>query len=283
MESQAYTLAIAQRPQLFLRLRRVEERMVSAGRMSVLRSFRAVLERRRVAINMKIPQLAMFLEEGRYLNVHELTAKKTGATGAELAAAVERYLASFTNQRLAIDRLFGFGPDSHYAALNLGGAGLTRYGDACAVFRPGRWSICSTCFAGDSVRLCFSAAGELAVSEAMILGHFAPGEDAAALAVVAHADFFDGTAICVDPVKVRRLIETGDLAIEVHLHGAVTRDKIAEVIMEQKKLDELETLSRKYDSLQAPRPFAYDIVPEFRRTLALLEQHGIPLVGAEIG
>jgi len=258
--------------------------MTNAGRMSVLRSFRAVLERRRVAINMKIPKLARFLEEGRYLNVYELTAKKTGATGAELAAAVELQLTSFSNQRLAIDRLFSFGTDAHYAALNLGGAGLTRYGDACVVFRPGAWSACSTCFAGDSIRLCFSAAGNLAASEAMVLGDFAPGEDAVALAVVAHAaDLLEGTAICVDPVKVRRHLETGDLAIEVHLHGAVTRDEIAEVIMEQKKLEELEAISRKYDLLLPPRPFAYDIVPEFRRTQALLEDHGIPLVGAETG
>jgi hypothetical protein len=282
MEPQAYNLALSQRAQLLRRLHAVEERMASAGRTSMLRSFRAVLDRRRIAVNMRIPKLARFLDEGQYLNVYELTAKQTGASGAELAAAVERELASFKDERLAIDRLFRFGPDAHYAALNLGGAGLTRYGDACVVFRPGAWCAYSTCFAGDSIRLCFSAAGSLAVSEAMILSDFAPGEDAVALAVVAHADLLDDDAICIDPVDVRRRLETGDLALEMHLHGAVTRDLIAEVIMERRRLAELEALSRKYDLLPGLRPFAYDIVPEFRLMLALLDGHGIPLVTAEV-
>jgi hypothetical protein len=280
MAPDAYTLAAGQRTQLLQRLQSIEARMMSTGRMAVVRSFRAVLERRRVAVNMKIPEFVRFLEEGQYLNVYEFISKKTGATGAELAAAVER--TRFGSQRLAIDRLFSFGNDAHYAALNLGGTGLTRYGDACVILRQTAWSARSTCFAGDSIRLCFSATGEVAVDEAAVLRDFVPAEDASVLAVVAHADLLDDSAICVDPTEMRRRLEAEDLAIEVHLHGAIMRDQIDEIIMGRKKLHELEALSRKYDALPEPRPFAYDIVPEFRRMLALLDDHEIPLVAAEM-
>jgi hypothetical protein len=278
-----YRRALAGRDRLRNRFEKSCEQLKHCGRGSALRSFRAILSRGRAAINMPIPKLVRFLEEGGYLNIYELVARETGLTGEDLDNAVEARLRDLGPLRRRIDRLFHFQPDTHYAALNLGGAGALRYGRCCVVFDLRHWAPFHTCYAGDSIRSCFLADRRPAFPEEEVLARFGIGEDLDRIATVHwEASLAEPTRDpCFQPGEVRAIVEAEDSILEIHLHGPVTRDRVQEVLMLRNDYRHLRDLVQRAKGHSSPLPWEFDEVEPFHQMLELLESFEIPLVLAE--
>ena len=232
---------------------------------------------------MPIPKLVRFIEEGGYLSIYEFVAQETGLTGEELVRAVSDRLKEFGPVRLKLDRLFGFQHDSHYASLNLGGAGTRRYGCCCVVFNLRHWAPLYTCYAGDSVRACCHADKTPALTEEEILAEFAIGEDLERLATVrwepSLQDLTQGPYF--GPSEIRHIIEAADSLLEIHLHGPVTRDRIEEVRLTRADYHHLRDLERRAEGRPGPLPWEFDNVEPFRKMLESLDRFEVPLVLAE--
>lgn len=278
-----YERALSGRGRLWSRFEESCKRLKNCDRGNALRGFRAILSRGRAAINMPIPKLVRFLEEGGYLNVYEFVARETGLAGEDLDQAVEARLRELGPLRRRIDRLFDFQPDTHYAALNLGGAGASRYGRCCVVFDLRHWAPFHTCYAGDSIRSCFQADQGPALSEEEILASFAAGEDLDRLAVVHWEPSLGDPARdpCLQPGEVRDIVEAEDSILEIHLHGPVTRDRIQEVLLPRNDYRHLRDLAQRAKGHPPPLPWEFDEAEPFHQMLELLERLEIPLVLAE--
>jgi hypothetical protein len=283
LSSTAREIARAGRPGLLSRYEALVEALGTGGCAGSLRSFLALLGQRTAAVNMTLPRLVSFLEDGHYLNVYEFIARGTGLDGDELEEAVRRHLRDLGDRRLKIDRLFGFGSESHYASLNLGGAGATRYGSACVIFDLSNWEDAHTCFDGDSIRACFTRTGDQALADEQILERFALGEDAEQLAALRHRELLEREPNCVDPLEVRRRIEADDSLIEIHLLGPVRREHVREVRLTRSEYSHLRDLRERSRRLTGPKPWEFDRVEPFERLLNLLDRFEIPLVLAEGG
>jgi hypothetical protein len=279
----AYERAFSGRDGLRNRFEESCERLHRSGRSNALRSFRAILSRGRAAINMPIPKLVRFLEEGGYLSVYEVVARETGLTGDDLGKAVQERLREFGTLRRQVDQTFHFQPDTHYASFNLGGAGAHRYGRCCVVFDLRHWAPFYTCYAGDSIRACFQADASPALSEAEILAGFAIGEDLDRLATIHWEPSLEDPTQgpCFHPSEVRDMVEAEDSILEIHLHGPVTRDRVQEVLLPRSDHRHLRDLVRRATGRPHPLPWEFDEVEPFNRMLALLERFEIPLVLAE--
>lgn len=278
-----YERALSRQELLRSRFEESCDRLKRSGRGNALLSFRAILSRGRAAINMPIPKLVRFLDEGGYLNVYELVARETGLTGEALNEAVEARLRELGPLRRQIDQLFQFQPDTHYAALNLGGAGALRYGRCCVVFDLRHWAPFHTCYAGDSIRSCFQADKSPALSEEEILARFAVGEDLDRLATVHWEPSLDDPARdpCLQPGEVRDIVEAEDSILEIHLHGPVTRDRIQEVLLLRNDYRHLRDLVQRARGCSRPLPWEFDEAEPFQQMLELLGRFEIPLVLAE--
>jgi hypothetical protein len=282
--SRTYTRALARRGSLLARFDETSRNLIASGCEDVLLSFTALLSRGVAAVNMSIPNLLRFLEEGRYLNIYEFVRRETRLHGRALEEEVQRRLKGLGPARLKIDRLFGFRRDTHYASLNLGGPGPQRYGPCCVVFDLRHWAPFHTCFAGDSIRACFDGAGRQVLEDREILEHLGIGEDAGRLAVIRHREFLARQRFCVDPAEVRDIVEAQDSLLEIHLHGSVTRDHIQEVRLSRTEYHHLRELSERYDLLhdtRRPLRLEFERVPLFRDLTAALKRHRIPLLVAE--
>src|SRR5947199_6813309 len=110
----AYERALAGRAGIQARYEAAREQLVTAECNGALRSFRAILARGKAAINMPIPRVAQFVDEGSYLNIYEFVARETGLSGEDLERAVLGRLKEFGPLRLKLDRLFCFQHDTHY-------------------------------------------------------------------------------------------------------------------------------------------------------------------------
>ena len=185
----------------------------------------------------------------------------------------------FGELRLAIDRLFRFRRDTHYASLNLGGNGPhARYGVCCATFALSHWLPFHTCFAGDSILACFDASGHRALTREGALDRFATGEDLSRLAVLRFENFLRRQRIRPDLVAMRARIEGPETMIELHLHGPVTRNQISEVRMPRDRYEQLSGLSE--ELARDPSSLARELDPAraFDQLRKALVRHQIPLV-----
>lgn len=224
-------------------------------------------------------KLLRFLDTGQWLNYFQAVARETGLTGRDLEQEVVQRLGELGPPRLAIERLFRFPRDIHYAALNLGGPGpVARYDKCCVVFDLGRWEEVYTCFAGDSIRAGFDGAGHPATTRELLLARFAAGKDLSCLAVVQHAAFLEEHGLCLDLGTVRRLLEGEDTMLELHLFGTVDRKHILEVRLPQAEYERLCELGRRLDKAPGSTAREFDSVPIFRELLRRLERYEVPLV-----
>ena len=274
-------LALSRRPNLVDRFETALKRLEDAGRTSVVRSFRTVLARGRVAINMSTPNLKRFLEQGHWLNIYEAVAKEDKLKGKDLNHEVRKRLQGFAEPRQALDKLFRFRRNTHYASLNLGGAGPQRYGFFCVVFKIENWSPFHTCFAGDSIRACFRKGGTRLLTDEEVLQGLALGADLDLLAVVRYEEFLRKQQFCVDPRELRNMVEASDSLLELHLHGPVRRSQILEVLMSRSFYDQLCDLSDRIKSCYDPEVLEFDKFLPFMEVLRLLNLYRIPLVVAE--
>lgn len=276
--SAAYDLAASRRPALLKRFQAVLHRLTDPDCRRALRSFQTVLAEGRVSINMSVRTGWSFLTGGHYLNVYEFVRWDQGLSGPELEQGVLDRLKDLGPPRRKLDTLFGFQEDTHYATFNLGGAGADRYGACCFVFDLRHWAPFHTCFAGDSIRACFSARKEQVLSDEEILASFAIGEDLERLAVIQNEDFLLDQKHGVLRSEVVGLFADDDSFLEVHLHGPVLREQIQEVRFPMDRFRKLERASRRLNASSGPLPWSLDDTEPFRGLLDLLDRYEIPIV-----
>lgn len=123
----------------------LEERYGARNYLTILRKFtRLIRNQWAVSINMRQWALNNLLIAGRYKNVYELKKEReeelTRVTklGISVEQALEKYLRSYYKSRVSFDRTFEDGEKFNYGALNIGGIGLQRYGEYCAVIKRKR-------------------------------------------------------------------------------------------------------------------------------------------------
>jgi len=275
----AYQLAQSQRPMLLGHYRSAAQRLAAAGRQDILMKFEAMIARGAAAINMSMPSMLQFLASGRWLNIYEAVARETGFKRRALDCEVARRLRELGEPRLAIDRLFRFRRDTHYASLNLGGTGPhARYGVCCAVFALAHWIPFHTCFAGDSILACFDAGGRRVLARDGALARFGTSEDLQRLAVLRFEDFLSRQRHKLDLIAMRARLEGPETMIELHLHGKVSRHQISEVRLPRERYEQLCSLS---DYLaRDPGSPARELDPAraFGQLKIALALHHIPLV-----
>jgi len=180
----AYTLAKTKRGHLLAIFKKLELGFRRQGRNAQLLEFVGFVQKGEVSINMSVASCMRFLEQGEWLNVFEATKKETGATGKLLEGKIRKRLRAWYLRRRAIERLLKFQRDTHYAALNLGGPGATRYGICCVMFDIETDHRYATALAGDSLRSVFDSSGRRVLSNDETLALFAIREDATRLAAV---------------------------------------------------------------------------------------------------
>lgn len=86
----------------------------------------------RVSVNMKPARLLEFLETGRRTNVFEWAAE-VARPGRSKQAILREHLKGWYPGRTRFEKRYAGGGSFHYGALNIGGLGVPRFGDYCAV------------------------------------------------------------------------------------------------------------------------------------------------------
>src|SRR3989442_7083795 len=127
-QPQAYLLALKQRERLAQKYKSLQRELRPIGCHARLRDFIAFVQTGCPGINMSVVNCVRFLESGEWLNVYEATAKATRVRGILLDQKIRKRIRTWYLPRRAIERLLRFRRNTHYAALNLGGPGTTRYG-----------------------------------------------------------------------------------------------------------------------------------------------------------
>lgn len=225
----AYALAMAQRERLLSRVSALESELGTSGRSAPVSVMRDLVERARFSINVSLADCLTFVRSGRWLNVRE-AAELSGLVGEALDAELSRRQRQWRARREIVEPLLRFGPDVHYGALNVGGPGPDDFGVCCLVFDLDVFPH-ATCFAGDTLRVCFDEAGNRLMSDEDILARFATMADRSAIAILRHEQTLRGTGGVVDLSDWKSLLEHRDGLIEAHIHGPVAIEHLTMVLM----------------------------------------------------
>jgi hypothetical protein len=281
-EIPAYKLALSKQAELYLRAGEAKDRIAEAGSTSIVHSAEKMIDWRVApAINMGIAQCVRMLEHGAWLNIYELTRLQTGYSGKQLSEEIRKRLSNgsidWYERRRAIEELFEFSDNVHYAALHVGGAGASRYGDCCVVVDRYNWHNWATCFGGDSLRTCFDVAGNRMLPDSEALELFAVGADWWPLMLVKHESYFDRVDLPpgLDMHELQTLVEDPDSLIEVHLHGAITRADITAIMMPRKVRDRHFNKYREWERKGRPQSHEFEMVSIFADFLRSLKTHRI--------
>ena len=275
----AYALSKRGQAALVAKLHRLEYELSLSHASHRLVGFLQIINSGFASINMSLANCVRFVETGQWLNIYEAEAVRTGKSGAALFRHVQRKIPKWFNRRRTIERLLRFRLDTHYASLNVGGAGPTRYGVCCVELDPKLCEPYCTCFSGDTLRAVFDEYGTRILGDDEILEKFAAHGDIAALAAIGWSHLLSSESPAISEGLVKNALEASDSVIEIHVHGPVYRTHVRRVVMERKDLDSLWDLtcrSERFHGRNPPQEF--DAVPHFKRLLNLLEIHGIPLV-----
>lgn len=109
---------------------------MSADGSARLDSFSArVAESGRISLNLRQDDMLGFITTGSHLNAHELAEQEASRQGISVDASLRNHLGSFYERRMAFDLHFDNGKQFRYGALNLGGCGVSHFGEYCVVAR----------------------------------------------------------------------------------------------------------------------------------------------------
>ena len=90
-----------------------------------------------VSLNMRPWVFSTLLAKGRYQNIYEWAQEQADLSGRSVDEILHEKLGSYFSGRIAFDACFEQGRRFRYGALNIGGAGPTRYGAFCVVLASG--------------------------------------------------------------------------------------------------------------------------------------------------
>lgn len=279
-QPKSYTLAQTKRSALVRRYTKVVASLVGDGVKSRLKTFESMLKNGCPAINMTLPGCIRFLESGHWLNVHEVVALNVKASqGPDFDRELQRILGPWYKPRIDFERLLEFRRDTHYSALNLGGAGPD-YGECCVRFGSSAPLEFSTIFAGDPLRVAFDDDGNRILSDDDVLARFAIYCDRAALAAVANPAFLDSMPI-IDRDSLIRMLDDRETLIEVHLHGSVRREHATEIAIQRDFFLSVGRRCLEYEEASRHEREAkkFSKVRAFKRLLQLTDWYGLKLLG----
>lgn len=92
-----------------------------------------VMQDGRVSMNMRPWTLSSLLSTGKHQNMYQWAEEQAGFSGRPLDEILREKLGPYYERRIAFDSAFDDGRLFRYGALNIGGAGATKYGKFCAV------------------------------------------------------------------------------------------------------------------------------------------------------
>ncbi len=247
VQSAAYALALTVRARLKRRVADLQQDLETKDCTPVLRAFDDLVRRTpHVGINMSIASCLRMWRYGAWLNIYEATGRDAAHNDETMEEELRRRLHTdgrdYFARRHAVEQLLRFTRNTHYAALNVGGPGVARYGKCCVLFDLSRWEPHATCFAGDSLRTCYNLKGERILSDEEMLDLFAVGDDWWDATIVRHAGFLEQLGEerrGFSRSRARRQVESSNAPIELHLHGPVTVDQVCKVIMSEQDATEL--------------------------------------------
>lgn len=182
----AYSLAERLKPDLIRRFAELELEFKANGHSNLLETFQALIRKGQPAINMNLTECIRFLTSGRWLNIYEAIQRDTNKTGDALEQAVKERIPKSYAIRSKINTLLQFRHDTHFASLNVGGAGATNYGVCCVIFDLKRWRY-STCFDANFMQHLEDDA-EQSVNDKNVLRGLGTIEDIDKLATLKYAD-----------------------------------------------------------------------------------------------
>ena len=108
----------------------------SPGLGSSLRKFSELVRHHgRVTINMRPMSFLSFLVNGCHQNMYEWAQSRAAESGRPVEEIIQERLGDFYGNRTSFDRSFVNGEAFRYGALNVGGPGVSVYGDYCIVVR----------------------------------------------------------------------------------------------------------------------------------------------------
>jgi hypothetical protein len=228
-----------------------------------------------VAITTSIRGCVCLLESKKWLNVYEMVREEhPGADSTELESLVNARLGKWAAGRRLVDAMLQFGPDTHYAALNLGGVGPTRYGNCGIRLRCDVISGIATSFIGDTIHEICSAAGEQLLSNEEALARFGLWEHLPMLAGIHRREMLGQSTHIISRDVIRQQTEHADCVHEVQIHGPISLDCVEAVAISEADYhqlwDRMSDFERVREGVRGLRK--YDEVRSFKRLMELRKE-----------
>lgn len=272
----AYRLALDQRPGLIAALETLKSNLSGDGASARLETFNTIIRGGLPAINMSVAGCVRFLETGRWLNIHEVVARELGhSREPEYSEALQEKLGEWHSPRVDLETLLRFRRDTHYAAVNIGGAGPD-YGHCCIRLGGDLSLEIATTFSGDPLRVAFNDVGTRVMSDERVLERFATYDDRAELAYVHNFNVMEDQLV-IDERKLIQILENRETLIEIHIHGKVTRDHVIEIGIRPDYYDSLtkRCLDYEFASLEEREATRFVGVKAFKKLLYIADYRNI--------
>ena len=109
--------------------------LAKADAEALNRFFKCLEQEGRVTINMPQTVLLSFLTFGKHQNIHEWAQLRTGKSSKSKEEILREKLGEFYEKRSTFDTAFEEGEEFRYGALNIGGLGVTHFGEFCVVLK----------------------------------------------------------------------------------------------------------------------------------------------------
>jgi len=122
-------------PRLVADLNAATGALSTADRPALERFAKRVEDEGRISINMRQGVLLSFLVSGRHQNIYEWAAARSARSTKAAPDIMREQLGPYYERRTVFDGFFARGDELRYGALNIGGAGATRYGSYCSVVK----------------------------------------------------------------------------------------------------------------------------------------------------
>jgi hypothetical protein len=122
-------------PDLAVRLGAVTGALPDRDRLPLERFAERVRDGGRISINMRQSVLLSFLVSSKHQNMYEWVAARATRSTKSPQEILREQLGGFYERRTTFDQFFVDGDKLRYGALNIGGAGASRYGTYCSVVK----------------------------------------------------------------------------------------------------------------------------------------------------
>jgi len=172
-----FELALANKAALVARYDGLRSQKSDAEADQLSRFAGRVEREARVSINLRQTPLVSFLTLGQHQNIYEWARTRARHSTRTPEEILQARLGPLFEARMAFDHYFTDGESFRYGALNIGGAGPTRYGEFCAVVSERFFAgLCESAYLASDSLTTYVLAG-LEIDEARLRQEVAPHPD----------------------------------------------------------------------------------------------------------